>query len=79
MLYRWTIGLETAAHRLGARSLTLTLSLLTYHGVEKLARKWRPKRLWKVFAAVAVALAISFPVAISISPHIYLFLSFICR
>ena len=57
VLYRWTIGLETAAHRLGARSLTLTLSLLTYHGVEKLARKWRPKRLWKVFAAVAVALA----------------------
>jgi len=57
VFFKWTVGLRFSSSVAAAVAVSVVLALLTYHGVERLARHWRPRRIWHVFVALCLALA----------------------
>ena len=57
--FRWTVGLDTPYHRVQALGVTVLLGLGAYHGVEGLARRWKPSGLLPVLCAFLVTLGLS--------------------
>ena len=48
-LFRWTVGLEGKYEKVGALALSFAGAVATYHTVERVARRWKPRRAWHVF------------------------------
>ena len=59
VLFKWTCGLRSPQARTVALLATLVLTCLTYHGVEGIARRWRPPERWRIFAVFLPAVALT--------------------
>ena len=57
-MLKWKLGeLSTTSVQLGAVAATFLLAAATYHLIENRVRRWRPRRLRLIFAALAVSVA----------------------